>query len=67
MFFIQRKAAIVRITMNQIGAGTPNQRAWASWNAGGRLLIHLPPVTLTRPPLRIESMPRVTTIDGSRP
>ncbi len=58
---------MVRMTMNQIGAGTPNQRACASWKAGGRLLIQAPPVTLTRPPRRIESMPRVTTIDGSRP
>ena len=53
--------------MNQIGAGTPNQLAWAIWKAGGRSLIQAPPVTLTRPPRRIESMPRVTTIDGSRP
>ena len=58
---------MVRITMNQIGAGTPNQRAWASWKAGGRSLIQAPPVTKTRPPRRIDSIPSVTTIDGSRP
>ena len=50
--------------MNQIGAGMPNSRAWASWKSGGRLLIQAPPVTLTRPPRRIDSMPSVTTIDG---
>ena len=53
--------------MNQIGAGMPNQRCCASWNSGGRSLIQAPPVTLTSPPRRIDSMPRVTTIDGRRP
>ncbi len=58
---------MVRTTMNQTGAGIPNRRCCASWNSGGRLLIQAPPVTLTRPPRRIDSMPSVTTIDGIRP
>ena len=58
---------MVRTTMNQTGAGTPNSRACASWNSGGRSVIQAPPVTLTSPPCRIDSMPSVTTIDGSRP
>ena len=53
--------------MNQIGAGMPNRRCCASWNSGGRLVIQAPPVTVTSPPRRIDSMPSVTTIDGRRP
>ena len=38
----------------------------ARWKLCGRSVIHLPPVTLIRPPLRIDSIPSVTTIAGMR-
>ena len=48
------------------GIGTPNRERSARWKFCGRSVIHFPPVTLMRPPLRIDSMPSVTTIDGMR-
>ncbi len=50
--------------MNQIGIGRPSGAICASWKAGGRLVIQAPLVTLISPPLRMLSMPSVTTIEG---
>ncbi len=44
----------------------PKSRAWAMKNSGGMPVIQVPPVALMSPPLRIDSMPSVTTIDGMR-
>ena len=57
---------MVSTTMNQTGDGMPSSRICASWKPGGRPEIQAPPVTLISPPFRIDSMPRVTMIEGIR-
>ena len=57
---------MVSATMNHTADGMPKGRIWAIMNSGGRLEIHSPAVALIRPPLRIDSMPSVTTMDGIR-
>ncbi len=53
--------------MSSTGIGSmPNSSMSARWKLSGRSVIHLPPVTLISPPLRIDSIPSVTTIAGIR-